>query len=80
MRDSLAVTAANMEEFKLENRDFIELTDLLKITGLFDSGGMAKTAIAEGRVTVDGRPERRRRCKIRTGQVVGFEGRTIMVK
>jgi ribosome-associated protein len=68
-----------MTEFKLEGREYIELTDLLKLTGLFDSGGMAKTAISEGLVTVDGHPELRRRCKVRTGQVVEYEGRTIVV-
>jgi ribosome-associated protein len=69
-----------MTEFKLEGRDYIELNDLLKVTGLFDSGGMAKTAIAEGRVTVDGHQEVRRRCKIRAGHVVGYEGHAINVK
>jgi ribosome-associated protein len=69
-----------MTEFTLENREYIELNDLLKVTGLFGSGGMAKTAIAEGRVTVDGHPELRRRCKIRPGQVVACDGRTIVVR
>ncbi len=69
-----------MTEFKLEDRAYIELNDLLKITGLFDSGGMAKIAIAEGLVTVDGNPEFRRRCKIRTGQIVEYDGRSIIVK
>jgi ribosome-associated protein len=69
-----------MTEFKLESRDYIELNDLLKVTGLFDSGGMAKIAIAEGRVTVDGQQELRRRCKIRAGQVVRYEGNEIVVK
>ena len=69
-----------MTDFKLEGREYIELNDLLKVTRLFNSGGMAKTAIAEGRITVDGQPELRRRCKIRTGHVVGFEGRLIAVK
>jgi ribosome-associated protein len=68
-----------MIEFRLEDREYIELNDLLKVTGLFDSGGMAKTAIAEGRVLVDGRQELRRRCKIRKGQVVVYEGRAIVV-
>ncbi|MCK9420682.1 MAG: RNA-binding S4 domain-containing protein [Nitrospirae bacterium] len=68
-----------MTEFKLEGREYIELNDLLKVTGLFASGGMAKTAILEGRVTVDGNRELRRRCKLRTGQVVGYEGRTIVI-
>jgi ribosome-associated protein len=69
-----------MDEFNLEGKEFIELNDLLKVTGLCDSGGAAKTAIAEGRVTVDGQVELRRRCKVRTGQVVEFDGRTIVVK
>jgi ribosome-associated protein YbcJ (S4-like RNA binding protein) len=41
---------------------------------------MAKTAISEGRVTVDGRPELRRRFKVRAGHVAGFEGGTIAVQ
>lgn len=69
-----------MTEYSLEGREYIELTDLLKIAGLFDSGGMAKIAIAEGLVTVDGQPETRRRCKIRQGQVVGYRDMTITVK
>jgi ribosome-associated protein len=69
-----------MKEFMLENREYIELNDLLKFTGLFDSGGMAKTAISEGLVTVDGQVELRRRCKIRTGQIVKCECHTIVVK
>lgn len=69
-----------MDDFKLDGREFIELNNLLKVTGLCDSGGSAKTVIAEGRVTVDGHVELRRRCKLRTGQVVEFEGHTITVK
>jgi ribosome-associated protein len=67
-------------EFRLEGKEYVELNDLLKLTGLFDSGGMAKTAITEGQVTVDGKPELRRRCKIRAGSVVEYDGRTIVVK
>ncbi|MDA8099265.1 MAG: RNA-binding S4 domain-containing protein [Nitrospiraceae bacterium] len=70
----------NRIEFRLEGREHIELTDLLKVTGFFDSGGMAKTAIAEGLVSVDGLPELRRRRKIRQGQVVTYDGREIAVK
>ena len=68
-----------MDEFKLENKEFIELHDLLKVIGLCDSGGMAKTAIAAGSVKVDGSVEFRKRCKIRTGQIVEFQGRKINV-
>jgi len=68
-----------MEEFKLEKNEFIELNDLMKITGMGESGGMAKTMITEGRVTVDGKVETRRRCKIRPGQIVAMEGREVRI-
>lgn len=68
-----------MTEFKLEGREYIELNDLLKVTGLCASGGTAKAAIAEGRVLVNGRVELRRRCKLRAGQVVDYDGSTIKV-
>lgn len=69
-----------MKEFRLEDRDYIELTDLLKVMGLLESGGMAKKAISEGRVTVDDRPETRRRRKVRRGSVVNFDGRRVAVR
>jgi len=68
-----------MEVFELEGRDFIELNNLLKITGLCESGGMAKKLISEGQVKVDDKVELRKRCKIRTGQVVDFNGQQVRV-
>jgi ribosome-associated protein len=50
--------------------DFVELHNLLKITGLADSGGSAKQIVASGAVKVDGEVELRKTCKIRAGQVV----------
>lgn len=69
-----------MEEFELKGAEYIELHSLLKAAGLSPSGGMAKMAIAEGLVRVDGEVERRKRCKIRQGQVVEFEGHAIAVR
>lgn len=69
-----------MEEFSLEGREFIELNNLLKIKGLCASGGMAKVVISEGLVKVDGNVELRKRCKIRAGQVVEFDGHSILVQ
>lgn len=68
------------EEFKLEGSDYIELNKLLKITGLCESGGRAKTLITDGHVKVDGNVELRKRCKIRRGQAVEFDGNTVSVK
>ncbi|MGC2062561.1 MAG: RNA-binding S4 domain-containing protein [Thermodesulfovibrionales bacterium] len=68
-----------MEEFTLENNEFIELHSLLKVMQLCDSGGRAKMVIADGCVRVDGTVELRKRCKIRKGQLVEFEGQQIFV-
>lgn len=56
-------------EFMLRG-DFIELCNLLKLTGLADSGGRGKAMVAEGLVKVDGLQETRKTAKIRAGQVV----------
>jgi len=68
-----------MQEFELEGREFIELHNLLKITGLCNSGGQAKLLIAEKLVTVNGNVETRKRCKIRAGQCVEFNGESVSV-
>lgn len=66
-------------KFLLEN-EYIELAKLLKATGVCDSGGMAKIAITDGLVRVDGTIELRKGRKIRQGQKVEFEGNTIEVE
>ena len=68
-----------MQEFELEGREYIELNNLLKITGLCESGGRAKQLIADGQVKVNGEVELRKRCKVRTGQLVEFQGQQIKV-
>jgi ribosome-associated protein len=59
--------------------EYIQLDQLLKATGLCDSGGAAHAAIAEGRVTVNATVDTRKRAKIRPGQVVSFAGETVEV-
>jgi ribosome-associated protein len=56
-------------EFQL-NREFVQLNQLLKLTGLADSGGAGKALVAAGGVSVDGSVELRKTCKLRVGQVV----------
>lgn len=68
-----------MEEFKLEGREYVELKNLLKLMGLFESGGEAMMAIAEGLVTLDGQVELRKRCKVRSGQIVEYDDQRIKV-
>ena len=59
--------------------EFITLDSLIKACGLAESGGRAKTMVAEGMVQVDGRDELRKTAKIRAGQVVSLHGARIKV-
>ena len=65
-------------EFPLQG-EYIELCSLLKAANLVMSGGEGKEVVAQGLVTVNGQLELRKRCKIRSGQRVEFEGNTIEV-
>jgi len=68
-----------VEEFALVNHEYIELNNLLKVMGFCETGGMAKAAIAEGLVKVNDVVELRKRCKLRKGDKVAFEGHKIRV-
>ncbi len=57
-------------DFTLDG-EYVELNHLLKLVGVCDSGGAGKALVASGEVSVDGRTELRKTCKIRAGQVVG---------
>ncbi|SHE74066.1 RNA-binding S4 domain-containing protein [Thermomonas hydrothermalis] len=66
-------------DFDLD-RDFIELNQLLKLTGLCGSGGAGKQLVASGVVRVDGAVELRKTAKIRAGQTVQVGDVTIRVR
>ncbi len=70
--------AAQRIDFGLEG-DYVELNQLLKLTGIVDSGGAGKQLVASGAVRVDGAVELRKTCKIRAGQTVEVGGQTIAV-
>ena len=57
--------------------DYIQLDQLLKATGLCESGGAAHAAIADGMVKVDAAIDTRKRAKLRPGQRVSFAGEEI---
>ncbi len=65
-------------EFQLRG-EHVALCDLLKLTGIADSGGQGKLMIANREVTVDGRPESRKTAKIRAGQTIQCLGQTVRV-
>ena len=54
--------------------EYIKLQDLLKLTGLAATGGMAKVVIQNGEVRVNGEVCTMRGKKLRPGDVVGFDG------
>ena len=62
------------------NGEYVELNQLLKLVGICDSGGAGKVLVASGVVTVDGKPELRKTCKIREGQTVRIGDVRIAIK
>lgn len=67
-----------MTEFELVG-EYVELCNLLKLTGIANSGGQGKAMVADGQVRVDGQLELRKTAKIRAGQVVECQGMRISV-
>jgi len=64
----------------LIHTEFIKLEALLKYAGLAQTGGEAKLLIQEGRVQVNGEPCTMRGKKLRGGDTVSLEGRTLLVR
>ncbi len=60
--------------------EFIKLQDLLKFSGITDTGGQAKLIIQNGDVLVNGEVCLMRGKKIRSGDTVTFEDKTLEVK
>jgi ribosome-associated protein len=58
----------------------IELCQLLKFSGLTESGGEAKVVIGEGKVLLNGVVETQKRKKIVAGDKVSFGGETLVVQ
>ena len=62
------------------SREPVELYKVLKFEGLAGSGGEAKSAIAEGRVRVNGEIETRKRRQIVSGDTIEFAGETLRIQ
>ncbi len=60
--------------------EFIRLQDLLKISGLASTGGMAKIVIQNGEVTVNGEVCTMRGKKLRDGDTAAYNGVAVTVK
>ena len=61
------------------NEEYIRLDNLMKFSGLCNSGGRAKYLIQNGEVSLNGEVCTMRGKKIRPGDQVEYNGRTVEV-
>ena len=66
--------------FQLNGQDHIPLNNLLKVLRLVGTGGEAHIWIDQGDVQVNGATETQRRKKLRVGDQVVFQGKTITIE
>ena len=64
----------------LIHTEYIQLEALLKYAGLAETGGEAKLLIQDGQVSVNGQVCTMRGKKLRGGDTVTLEGRTVLVR
>ncbi len=63
----------------LIHTEFIKLDSLLKLAGLVETGGEAKLLIQNGQVEVNGEVCAMRGKKLRPGDTVTLDGRTVAI-
>ena len=63
----------------LIHTEFIKLDSLLKLAGLVETGGEAKLLIQNGQVEVNGEVCIMRGKKLRAGDTVTLDGRTVAI-
>ncbi len=68
-----------MIEFALEGHEYILMNQLLKFTGLAESGGEANQIILAGQVKLNGIVALEKRRKVKAGDVVFFEGQEVKI-
>ena len=68
-----------MEVIKLRD-EYIKLGQALKAAGLVESGVVAKYAIEDGLVKVNGEVATQRGKKLHAGDVVSYDGETIKIE
>ncbi|HEX7004282.1 MAG TPA: RNA-binding S4 domain-containing protein [Trueperaceae bacterium] len=62
------------------DRAGLSLGSALKLSGLVETGGQAKTLIQEGAVKVNGQVERRRKRKVTAGDEIEVDGETFVIE
>jgi ribosome-associated protein len=68
-----------VEKVKIST-EYIKLEQLMKFAGLVGSGSDAKILVGDGTVKVNGTIELQRGKKLRSGDMVEFEGKKIVIE
>ncbi|MDG1850821.1 MAG: RNA-binding S4 domain-containing protein [Gammaproteobacteria bacterium] len=64
----------------LLSREPVELYKILKFEGLTGSGGDARKLVADGHVLLNGKVETQKRKKVVSGDVIEFNGETLLMQ
>jgi len=67
-------------EFELIDHEYIQLNQLLKLLGLVETGGEANQRIIDGEVVVNKEVEYQKRKKLRPGDIIAFQKKSIVIK
>ena len=62
------------------NTEYITLGQFLKLADIIQSGGEAKSFLAQNKVEIDGISDNRRGRKLRGGEVIQILGQTYEIK
>ena len=62
------------------NTDYITLGQFLKLADIIQSGGEAKSFLAENKVEIDGISDNRRGRKLRGGEIIEILGQKYEIK
>jgi ribosome-associated protein len=68
-----------MQKVKIDT-EYIKLEQMMKFAGIVGSGSDAKVLIGNGEVKVNGSVELQRGKKLRTGDVVEFDGKGYIIE
>jgi ribosome-associated protein len=68
-----------VKEFRLENHEYIQLNQLLKLLNLAGSGGEANLMITSGLIRVNQNTELQKRKKLKPGDIIEFQEHKIVI-
>ena len=67
-----------MQTFQI-SKDYIHMIQLLKALNWVETGGHAQLVVLEGLVRYNGEVDRRKRLKVKAGDIVEFDGKQVKI-